>query len=294
MKRKRSYKLLIVIIVLIGTTTFLLFQKSNLSTPIVEEKVDTEEIYNTCMASDYETEEMIALEEQLHTTLTTNYSLSYLYHDISNNNKLIYDDGYNHYAASTIKVIPALYLYQEAELGNVNLEEKLSYMSTEKTIKEMIELSIEISDNASFLRLQEYITKEKLQEYASSLGATEGFTGYDQYGNINLEDGLIYLESLNEYFATDTELSNELYSFFQDSKFIYFQSSDAEQINKYGYYDKYFNELATIYEEYPYNVVLLTFEGEEGFETLGTEIHQHIYEFNQEYYQLKKAYCQQG
>ncbi len=294
---KKFILLTITIILVVVLSAFNVLTKTIESKDEKNDQVDlgpTQEEINACIENDFETEDMILLEQELYNKISIDYNMSFSYTSITNNNNISYDDEVYHYAASAVKILPALYIYQKALNDEIDLEEELKYYNTNKyyTIKHLVEQSLKVSDNSSYLTLYYYIGVDNLRDFAKSLGATNPYSTSDQYSYINLEDATHYLEALNDFIELDNEYSKELVSYFPTEKFKFYQSSEALQVNKYGLYNQYFNELSIVYEEQPYYLVLLTLHGYSDYTTLATEIHQIFYEFNQEYYQLKKAYCE--
>lgn len=109
--------------------------------------------------------------------------VAYYYENINSGLILSFNENITFYAASTIKILPVLYLYETKENLNqtIKIEEKdvkrgcgkikEEVLPKEYRLKDLIFYSIKYSDNTAYISLINWIGKEKLQEYSKKIGA---------------------------------------------------------------------------------------------------------------------------
>ncbi|HPZ24144.1 MAG TPA: class A beta-lactamase-related serine hydrolase [Bacilli bacterium] len=218
------------------------------------------------------------------------YDVSVYFEDPVTGFSYSYNEDDIYYAASTIKLVAALYLYNMAENGSVNLDDTLVYTSSYKydssidmekysygtsvSIRNLVKYAVEDSDNSAYRMLLDYIGFDNLKAYGNSLGAQYTLVGGDNYGEITGNDAIAYLNELYDYFETETTLAVELQSYFIVADENYLDFSDAQAASKYGEYSEFHNELGIVYIDNPYLISILTREGdnEELNETINAKV----------------------
>ena len=227
-KVKKIIKYLIIPILIIGLS-FDYFQTNNINNNNNENYIYSDNLsysnnndeknleeYNNCLNSIYNeydnTPYLDALEEKL-TSYLENYNVSVAFKDINTGYSYSYNSDKNYYAASTIKMLDAIYIYLNAYNGNLNLDTEVTYLAKHKmgsslkmkdykigdkvSLRKLVEYAITVSDNTAHNMLVDYIGKNTLKEFGQSLGATTTLVGNDIFGTINNHDSMIYLETLN-------------------------------------------------------------------------------------------------
>ena len=288
-------------------------QKNDVNVEV--EEVDLRpELYQSCLTRELSendrTQDIISKENELNEYLSNNYVASVLYEDLS----LGFTYGYNtsnvYYAASTAKTLGALYIYTKAASGELNLDETMIYSSKYKwrsskemanysfgqevTLRNLVKYSITVSDNSAHQMLVSYIGRSKLKEFGLSLGAKNTLSGYDNFGDISVEDAIIYMKALNNFIESNGELGQELKSYFVSA-----EQNDLELIDlniqaahKYGHYSNYYHDIGIVYDEKPYAVAILTREGNKSnYEAKIKDINARIYELHRLYNDTRQSMC---
>lgn len=204
------------------------------------------------------------------------YEVSVLYYNMNNAYTYKYRENVIYYGASLIKVVDALYVYENMELTN--------------ELKTLVSLAIMKSDNLAHQKLVEKIGFTNLKSYGEQLGAQNILTNgrNDIYGLATIDDELIYLKHLYNFLFNDVNNEKEkLKSYFINNYFNYLDFSNAPLIlHKYGYYGTYYHDMGIFLDKNPYIVVILTKESPNF--SLVTEISQKIFELHKLIY--KKNY----
>ena len=88
--------------------------------------------YNKCLSKEYSEDDLTdKLKEKIDEldAFFQKYSVSIGYEDTVTKFSYNYSENKKYYAASTIKMLDALYLYKKAADGEVNLDETMTYTS---------------------------------------------------------------------------------------------------------------------------------------------------------------------
>ena len=268
--------------------------------------------YNNCLSDTYNTYDdtpyLAAMEEKL-TAYLENYNVSVAFKDINTGYSYSYNSDKNYYAASTIKMLDAIYIYLNAYNGNLNLDTEVTYLAKHKmgsslkmkdykigdkvSLRKLVEYAITVSDNTAHNMLVDYIGKSTLKEFGNSLGATTTLVGTDDFGAINNRDSMIYLETLNDLINNTGELGEELKSYFvnSDQNYLNFPNEGISAVQKYGEYNSYYHANGIVYAENPYLVSILTLHGYDDFEKVIRNINTEIYNLQKEFYKNSQNVC---
>lgn len=319
---KKRYLVILVVLLIIIFFCSLFFtfglkdNKSILEVPkdIVKNEEDIKSIlYQNCLnrniIDNEKTDEILFAEDELKKYLKDNYNVSVLYEDLSLGYRFSYNTDEVYYAASTIKLLGALYIYNEASKGNIDLDDTMTYTSkfkwgasaevgkldygTKISLRNLVKYSVTVSDNSAHQMLVSYIGRKNLKDYGKSLGAKYTLSGSDNFGNINVEDAIIYVKELNNFINNNGELGKELKSYFVSALQNDLAISDfnIEAAHKYGQYKNYYHDIGIVYDENPYVVAILTTEGAKNYEEKIKDINKRIYSLHKLYRTNKENIC---
>ena len=290
--------------------------KENADTEVEASEEENKELleskYNDCLYSSYSeletNNELKEMEEKL-TTYLQNYNVSVAFKDINTGYVYNYNSDKVYYAASTIKMLDAIYIYLKAYNGNLNLDTEVTYLAKHKmgsslkmkdykigdkvSLRKLVEYAITVSDNTAHSMLVDYIGEDTLQKFGQSLGATTTLVGNDIFGSISTSDSLIYLEALNNLINNTGELGEELKSYFvnSDQNYLTFPKKGIEASQKYGEFENYYHANGIVYAENPYLVSILTLHGYDNFEEVIRNINKEIYNLQKAFYENRKNVC---
>ena len=155
------------------------------------------------------------------------HDMALYYEDINTSYVIKYNENRTYYGASLIKLLDALYLYD----NKVNLMTKVSYINyngsrcssnkqvnNEITLKDLVYCALSVSDNDAHFMLYNYIGRDNLIRYGDSLGIKNILTSSEKFGNQTVTNTNIYLKRLYEIkdtkygkFLIDT-MTNDFYS----------------------------------------------------------------------------------
>lgn len=270
-----------------------------------------EKIYNDCMNSSFNDEddskEIEKYITELNSYLVSNYNTSIMYYDLSNGFTYKYNEGKVYYAASIIKLLDGLYVYNKAFNNEINLDDKMTYtedymyeaskfMSTKRigekvSIRDLVKNAIMVSDNSAHIMLLSYVGRSNLRNYGLSLGATNTLLNDENFGYINIKDAFLYLKELYAFINDSGELGEELKQFFVNSEQNDLKMNNIEAATKYGEYDYTYHNIGIVYDEHPYILIVLTEEGRREYEEIVNEISNTIYSLHHLYYTNRESVC---
>ena len=276
-----------------------------------QEEAKKEEEYQACLKEDYNKEnDSEALKDKLNETISllNKYNVSVYYKDAKSNFSLEYNVNKEYYAASTIKMLDAIYIYEKASIGEIDLDEEMTYSTKYKwgastiigkmkygdkiKLRDLVKYAIIYSDNSAHIMLLDYIGKSTLREYGKSLGAKYTLLG-DQFGSISANDSMKYIEKLDELLETNTPDAKELKSYFVDSEqnYLNFPEENIEAAQKYGEYESYYHENGIVYANDKYYISILTLHGKN--EKVIRTINSQIYELHKTFHEERKKICEE-
>ena len=236
---------------------------------------------------------------------------AFKYTDIYTGFTISYNEKQEIFTASTIKAPMAIYLYEQAKKGLVNLDEKLTYTSAyyntgtgvlknrefnqDYTVRELISYAIIPSDNAAHNMLMDRYGRANMYNFWTEKGTTSIFRNYSNWGVVNANDATIYMKELYDYYNTDTELSNELMKNFTSVTFkpLSGKNNSKNTANKSGWSGTAFHDAAIVFDDNPYILVVLSNVGYSDYTYLFNLTSKVVSELHEKYWNLKYNKCQE-
>ena len=239
----------------------------------------------------------------------SNNYFAFKYTDIYTGFTISYNANQEIFAASTIKAPMAIYLYNQAELGNIDLEEKLTYTSSyynsgtgilknkafnkSYTVRELISYAIIYSDNAAYNMLMDRFGRENMYNFWKDKNTTSIFRLHTNWGMVNANDATIYMKELYDYYNTNTILANELMQNFQKVVFKPLSNASGKKntANKSGWSGTAFHDAAIVFEDNPYILVVLSNLGYTDYNYLFNLTSKVVGNLHEEYWNVKYEMC---
>lgn len=204
--------------------------------------------------------------------------VAYYYEDL-NNNSFSYNSDICFYAASSIKILVCLMLFEEAENNRIDLKEKVlvtikdlkqgtgiiknQKCDTYYSLLELIKLTIKESDNTAYLKLVSIVGKDKIKEYGLALGAEHTMEGKptDSFGIINCQDMIIYWKKIKSYIDSESNYSFLFKEYLSNPTFKIIEDKSLNNFNyirKFGSYDIAYHEAGYVESNNPFFLIILT------------------------------------
>lgn len=202
--------------------------------------------------------------------------VAYYYEDMTHDTVFSFNENICFYSASAIKILVCLYLYVQASQKKIDLNEKLIIKEEDikvgsgilkdlpvdqaYTLKKLIEYTLVESDNTAYIKLVNYVTKEKLIEFGKNMGAEHTLEGKDLFGITNCHDMKLYWSELYRFINED-ELGSELKNFLNKPSYKIINMFDENFYRKYGSFDIAYHECGFVEEEAPFYIFIMTQKG---------------------------------
>ena len=234
---------------------------------------------------------------------------SYKYVDIQTGFNVSINENQAIFTASTIKGPAAIYIYEMADEGKINLDDVLTYTSkyydngggilrfknfnTTYSTKELLDYSITLSDNSAHMMLVDKYGRDNMMNFWKSKGTNTIFTKpYTQWGNNTAHDAAIYMNELYRYYQTNGTYSDlAMNEFLNAKKKILSAPNDYKIANKAGWWHEYMHDAAIVFAENPYVVVAFSTLGSQYNGPFFKNISNLTYQLHSEYWKYKMESC---
>ena len=217
------------------------------------------------------------------------------------------------YAASVTKLPLAIYIYKEADKGNIDLNKEITFSPKYKVrgggilkesdyykkykIKTILEYIIKYSDNACYdMLLDEIGGTNKVKEYFNKLGYEIKY--YDNFGDMTPSLGNEYIKEVYKYYLSGSKNAKKLVDdMINSNNSKYVKTGDILVAHKYGEYVKgggYYNDVSLNFTNYPFALSITSTLGYSSeMENLFKKTHELSISFNELYHTEKYNYCKE-
>ena len=198
--------------------------------------------------------------------------VAYYYEDLESGITISFNESITFYAASTIKLLAVLYLYETHQ----DLDKTIKIQTEDKkqgsgiiknevlpktySLKQLAMTAIKYSDNTAYIKLVNWIGFEQLKEFSKKIGMQHGLEGKDSFGITSCRDLKIVISKIYEYSKKDKELKDALEN---PSYFIIKEKNlnNKKFLRKYGSFDIAYHECGIVEDNHPFYLILLTQKG---------------------------------
>ena len=283
------FSLLFIFIIGFCAVTIIEMKNDNKTSSTVNEtsSASVENDYKNCLqatANEKDINEDIATYiNDLNSDFGSKYDVSVMYVDLNNNYSYSYNKDMMYYAGNSIKIVDALYVYDRAAKGELDLN----------ALRELVVKGIQDGNDEAYRTLRNYIGIDNLRNYGDEIGAVNLLVGDDEYGFITVEDAIKYLKELNKYIISNNDLGKELQSYFGDASNNYLNIPDLNirAIHNSGLSGSYYHEMGIVYDNNPYVIVILSKEGNNDVESMVKDINLKIYALHKLYIENRDSNC---
>lgn len=236
---------------------------------------------------------------------------SFLYQDLYTGFTVSYNEESSIFTASTIKAPAMIYFYEQASLGRINLDEKLLYdgsfysegsgvlktkeKGTSYSVLELIQYAIHDSDNIAYAMLMNRYGREEILKFWQDKGTKNIFTLDTIWGVTSARDAAIYMRELYQFYLNDDVYGEQLMNYFKEAEWKMITNMEGEfnTANKGGWSNQTFHDVAIVFEENPYILVVMSEAGEANYLTLFQEVSRMVGKLHDTYWKYKEDTCGQ-
>lgn len=234
------------------------------------------------------------------------YQISLNYYNFDYQFEFNYRENVSYYGASLIKLLDALYLYENAVNGKIDLNSTITYeakyqagystymqkksFGTKVSLKDLVHYALNASDNSAHFMLFDYIGYNNLKNYARSIGLTTVLNRYDKFGEFTSVDAMKLIKYFYQ-FTSEHELGKNLINSMNNDYYNSLIIDNITTIHKYGLYDYFYHDIGIAYDESPYGIAILSQTGKNNYSTIFKNIHEQVNLINKSFIEDKKAEC---
>lgn len=198
------------------------------------------------------------------------HDISFGYYNFETDALYTYDENRLFYGASLVKVVDAIYVYE-----NMNLDDNL---------RNLVRKAIVSSDNDAHMELVKIIGLKTERDYGASLGMSNFLLNMNslEYGDTTVSDQIALWKKVYNFIYSDYgEDKKELEGFLISSlNNEISQGSGVPALHKYGYWEESYHNSGIVKADSPYILTVLTNEGRGGSNTI-RNLAQKIYKLNE-------------
>jgi len=225
-------------------------------------------------------------------------SLSVFFMDINSGFTFMHNPDRSFFSASVNKIQHALYVYHLAETGEIDLGREHTFTESDYwggtgimrqmsfgrvfTTQELLTMSIRNSDNIAFRILVRRYGLSGYMDFVRSIGADESLVQNITGSNITARDAGLWALAVHEYITSDGLFANVLKTDMLNTNMTLVRA-DYPIASKYGWATASFHELAIVYADNPYIVVILS-NFEDGAFSYFINISRQLQEFHRRYF----------
>ena len=315
--QRRSNNLLLVIIFMLLVTGISLIL-SLFNKPISESIVETTTVINNEVTVEEENKCDISFDElpesvnNIVNEINDYYKkndkyFAFKYVDIETGYSVSVNEHGSVSAASTIKAPAAIYLWEQARDNKINLNEQITYeenhydngcgviqykpIGTTYPTKELLNLSITISDNVAYNMLMSKYGRKNMMEFWKSKGTEEIYTK-ETWGNITAYDASIYMKELYNFYKEGNEYSEAAMNDFINSNKKFIKSPNNKTIaNKAGWFHDTKHDVGIILDDKPYILIALSNLGSTYNGSYFKDVSDMAYRLHTEYWNYRNSKC---
>lgn len=266
--------------------------------------------YQSGIKNDEITGEMKGYMDELNRIYNSNSNyFSFLYQDLYSGFTVSYNEDAPIFTASTIKAPAMIYLYEMASMGQIDLNEKLTYTSnfysggsgvlktkqvgTKYTAEELIQYSIHDSDNIAYAMLMNRFKRENILNFWNSKGTKNIFTLNTIWGVTSARDASIYMNELYHFSKQNKEYGPKLLQYFKEAEWKLITNKDGSfnTANKGGWSGEAIHDVAIIFDKNPYILVVMSKLGEGNYSCLFNNTSKLVGKLHEEYWKYKSNVC---
>ena len=201
-------------------------------------------------------------------------------------------------AASVNKIQHALYVYVLAERGDIDLGRVHSFQPGDRrggtgtiqnmaygtmfTTRDLLRHSIRVSDNTAFQMLVRAYGLPGYIDFVREIGANENLVRNIRHSHITARDAGIWALEIYNYLESMGNYSQGFRSDLMNTNMQIIHSA-YPLVNKYGWYTGYFHDLAIVFADSPYILVILSDRPNASFESFRV-ISLRVQDFHRTYF----------
>ena len=233
-------------------------------------------------------------------------NFAFYYFDLNTGFSVSYNKDQKIYGASVLKAPFVIYIYKEASLNNVNLDEKMTYTKDFYTggsgiiqneefgkvysIKDLCYYAIVESDNIAYKMLASRFDINDVKDFWNKLNVNSIYENNVLFSSINATDAVKIMKYLYD-FSLENDYGKELMSVFTTAKYNFIPKDGLIMAHKSGWANTSIHDMTIKFDENPYILIVLSKRGEIEFQSLFDFTSEKISKIHEIFWNENVNYC---
>lgn len=242
--------------------------------------------------------------ENYYNSDSNNFAFYYL--DINTGFSVAYNENQKIFGASVLKAPFVIYVYKQASMGKINLDEELVYtkefyskgsgvLQNEEfgksySIKELCYYAIHDSDNIAYKMLADRFGIENAKEFWKDLGVNSIYDYNALFSSINAVDAGRIMKYLYD-FSLENDYGKDLMSVFTNALYNFIPKDGLVMAHKSGWANTSIHDMVIKFDENPYILIVLSKRGEIEFQSLFNFTSEKIGQIHHSFWDENVNYC---
>lgn len=236
-----------------------------------------------------------------------NKNFAFYYLDLNTGFSISYNENQPIFGASVLKAPFIIYLYKQASLGKIDLEEELTYekefysggsgiLQSETpggkyTVRELCYLTITQSDNIAYRILANRFGINNAKSFWNELGVNSIYHYNVLFSDINAKDAAYIMKYLYEFSLEDNEYAKELINTFTNALYNFIPKDGLTMAHKSGWANTSIHDMSIKFDDNPYILIIFSKRGETEFQSLFDFTSEKISQIHDIFWNENIDYC---
>lgn len=231
----------------------------------------------------------------------TNFAFYYM--DLNTSFSVSYNAEQPIFGASSMKAPFIIYVYKQASLGNINLDEELTYTANfysggsgvlqnrevggKYSVRDLCYYAINDSDNIAYRMLTSRFGISNARNFWVEQGVNSIYHNDVIFSEITAKDAGKIMKYLYDFSLEDDKFGKELMNYFTNALYFFIPKDGLVMAHKSGWAGYAIHDLAIKFDDNPYVLIVLTRRGEMEYEStfnntsrLISDIHKSFWDSN--------------
>ena len=234
-------------------------------------------------------------------------NFAFYYLDLNTSFSVSYNAEQPIFGASTMKAPFIIYVYKQASLGNIDLDEKLQYTANfystgsgvlqgkeiggEYSVRELCYYAINDSDNIAYRMLSSRFGIGNARAFWQENGVNSIYHNDVIFSEITAKDAGTIMKYLYDFSLEDETYGKELMNYFTNALYFFIPKNGLTMAHKSGWAGYAIHDLAIKFDDNPYVIVVLSKRGEIEYDSLFKYTSDKISEIHKSYWDSNINQC---
>ena len=234
-------------------------------------------------------------------------NFAFYYLDLNTSFSVSYNANQPIFGASTMKAPFIIYLYKQASLGKIDLDEELTYTANfystgsgviqghevggKYTVRKLCYYAINDSDNIAYRMLTSRFGIGNTREFWKENGVNSIYHNDVIFSEITAVDAGKIMKYLYDFSIEDDVLGKELMNYFTNALYFFIPKDGLVMAHKSGWAGYAIHDFAIKFDDNPYVLIILSKRGEMEYESLFKYTSDKISEIHKSFWDTNINYC---